>query len=150
MINDKSSLTSTLTGNIYSKEELKLSLGDFEETANVTVIARSIKPYKKTLQVTFEISKETLVNDVEYELKTYDHSSKLLINNNSDTDKCINISILKDNIRVSKNDDMKNIKTNNSDVINSFDIVLNSNEDKTVDIYGNGITGEDIIVSSCD
>ncbi len=150
MINDKSSLTSTLRGNTYSKEELKLSLGDFEDSTNVTVIARSVKPYKKTLQVTFEISKETLVNDIEYELKTYDHSSKLLINNNSNTDKCINISILKDNIRVSKNDDMKNIKTNNSDVINSFDIVLNSNEEKTVDIYGNDITGEDIIVSSCD
>jgi len=150
MINDKSSLTSTLTGSTYSKEELKLSLGDFEENANVTVIARSIKPYKKTLQVTFEISKETLVKDIEYELKTYDHSSKLLINNNSDTDKCINISILKDNIRVSKNDDMKNIKTNNSDVINSFDIVLNSNEDKTIDIYGNDITEEDVVVSSCE
>ena len=150
LINGENSLTSSLKGNTYSNEELKLSLGDFQDNANVTVIARSIKPYKKTLQVTFEISKETLVNDIEYELKTYDHSSKLLINNNSDTNKCINISILKDNIRVSKNDDMKNIKTNKNDVINSFDIVLNSNEDKTIDIYGNDITGEDIIVSSCD
>ena len=148
-INGKSNLTSSLTGNVYSNEELKLSLGEFESEANVTVIARSIKPYKKTLQVTFEINKESLINEIEYELKTYNNISKLLINNNSDTNTCININILKDDIRVSRSDDMNNIKTNNDDVINSFDIVLKSNENKTIDIYGNNVTSEDVVVSRC-
>ena len=149
LINGESSFTSSLKGNAYSNEELKLSLGDFEDSANVTVIARSVKPYKKTLQVSFEINKETKVNDIEYKLNTYDNVSKLLINNNSNTSKCINISILKESIRVSKNDDMNNIKTNDNDVINSFDIVLNSNADKTINIYGNNVKSEDVIVSPC-
>ena len=150
LINDKNKITSTLTGNVYSNEELKLSLGSFKDTANVTVIARSTKPYKKSLQVTFEINKESIINDIDYKLNTYDNVSKLLISNNSSVDKCISISILKDNIRVSKNDDMKITKTNNNDVINSFEIVLNSNENKTIDIYGNSITDEDVIVSTCE
>ena len=45
---------------------------------------------------------------------------------------------------------MKITKTNNNDVINSFEIVLNSNENKTIDIYGNSITDEDVIVSTCE
>ena len=149
-INGKSEFTSTLTGKTYSNEELKLSLGDFRDNANVTVVARSIKPYKKTLQVTFEINKEPLINKINYKINTYDNLSKLLINNNSNADECINISILKDDIRVSRNNDMKNIKANNSDVINSFDIVLKSNEDKTINLYGSNITGEDVVVSSCE
>ena len=150
LINGKNKITSTLTGNVYSNEELKLSLGDFEDTTNVTVIARSTKPYKKSLQVTFEINKESIINDIDYKLNTYDNVSKLLISNNSSVDKCISISILKDDIRVSKNDDMKITKTNNNDVINSFEIVLKSNENKTIDIYGNSITDEDVIVSTCE
>jgi hypothetical protein len=148
-INGKSSVTSVLTGNTYSNEELKLTLGEFESNANVTVVARSIKPYKKTLQVTFDIKKETLINDINYTLKKYDNLSKLLINNNGNTEKCININILKSNIRVSKSTDMNNIKTNN-DVIKSFEITLNSNENKTIDLYGNGITDEDVVVGFCD
>ncbi len=150
MIDDKSSLTSTLIGNTYSKEELKLSLGDFERNVNVTVIARSIKPYKKTLQVTFDISKESFINDIDYKINKYNNSAKLLINNNSNTDKCINIRILNNNIRVSQSNDMNNVKTNSDNVINSFEIVLNSNDNKTIDIYGNNITDEDIVVGACD
>ena len=150
LINGESSLSLNLTGNTYSNEELKLSLGDFQDSASVTVFARSIKPYKKSLQVTFEINKESKIKDIEYELKTYDNISKLLINNNSNTEKCININILKDNIRISQSDEMKNIKTNNDNVINSFDIILNSNEDKIINIYGNNIASEDVIVSSCE
>lgn len=148
-INDKSSVTSVLTGNTYSNEELILTLGEFESNANVTVVARSIKPYKKTLQVTFDIKKETLINDINYTLKKYDNLSKLQINNNGNTEKCININILKSNIRVSKSTDMKNIKTNN-DVIKSFDLNINANEEKTIEIYGNSIRDEDIAVSYCD
>ena len=150
LINGKSKYTSNLTGNKYSNEELKLSLSTFKENANVTVIAKSTKPYKKTLQVTFDISKETSLNDIEYKFNIYENSSKLLINNNSNTDKCINISILKDNIRVSKSEDMNNIKTNSDNIINSFDIVLKSNEDKAIDMYGNNIKGEDVVVGYCD
>ena len=150
LINGKSIITLTLKGNVYSNEELRLSLGEFQDNANVTVIAKSIKPYKKTLQATFDVIRETKVNDIDYKLKTYDYVSKLLINNNSDTNKCINVKILKDNIRVSKSDDMKNIKTNSNDVINSFEIVLNSSEDKIIELYGNGISDEDVIVQLCD
>ena len=150
LINGKSIIALTLKGNVYSNEELKLSLGEFQDNANVTVIAKSIKPYKKTLQATFDVIRETKVNDIDYKLKTYDYVSKLLINNNSDTNKCINVKILKDNIRVSKSDDMKNIKTNSNDVINSFEIVLNSSEDKIIELYGNGISDEDVIVQLCD
>lgn len=150
LINGESNFTATLTGGVYSKEKLNLSLGDFESVANVTVIARSIKPYKKTLQVTYEVNKENKINDIEYELKSYDNLSKLLINNNSDSEECVNIKILKDNIRVSKNNNIKNIKTNNDDVINSFDIVLNNNEEMIINLYGNNVKSEDIIVSSCE
>ena len=149
LINGKSKFASTLTGNTYSNEELKLSLGEFRDAANVTVVARSTKPYKKSLQVTFEIKKETQIENIDYKLNTYNNSSKLLINNNSNANKCINVSILKDSIRVSKNNDMSNIKTNNN-VIKSFEITLNSNENKTIDLYGNGITDEDVVVSFCD
>ena len=150
LINGKNKYTSNLAGNNYSNEELKLSLGEFQENTNVTVIARSIKPYKKTLQVTFDISKESIINDIDYQLKSYDNLSKLLINNNSNTDKCINIKLLNNNIRVSLSDDMKNIKTDSDNVINSFDIVLKSNEEKTLNIYGNNIKSEDVVVGFCD
>ena len=150
LINGKSIVTLTLNGNVYLNEELKLSLGEFQDNANVTVIAKSIKPYKKTLQATFDVCRETKVNDIEYKLNTYDYVSKLLINNNSDINKCINVKILNDNIRVSKSNDMKNIKTNSDDVINSFEIVLNSSEDKTIELYGNGINDEDVVVRLCD
>ena len=150
LINGKSIFTSKLTGNVYSNEELNLSLGEFKDTASVTVIARSIKPYKKTLQVTFDISKTSHINEIEYKLNTYDNLAKLLINNNSNTEKCININILKSEFRASKSNDMKNIKTNSDNIINSFDIVLNPNEDKTIQIYGNNITSEDIVVGLCD
>jgi hypothetical protein len=150
LINGESNFTATLTGGVYSNEKLNLSLSDFETVANVTVIARSIKPYKKTLQVTYEVNKETKINDIEYELKSYDNLSKLLINNNSDTEECVNIKILKDDIRVSKDNNIKNIKTNIDDVINSFDIVLNNNEEMIIDLYGNNVKSEDIIVSSCE
>ena len=76
--------------------------------------------------------------------------SKLLINNNSNTDKCINIKLLNNNIRVSLSDDMKDIKTDSDNVINSFDIVLKSNEEKTLNIYGNNIKSEDVVVGFCD
>ena len=66
LINGKSKINSTLSGNNYSNEELKLSLNNFKDNANVTVIARSIKPYKKTLQVTFDISKSASINDIDY------------------------------------------------------------------------------------
>ncbi len=150
LINGESKFTSSLSGNSYSNEELTLSLGDFDNSANVTVIARSIKPYKKTLQVTFDISKESFINDIDYKINKYNNSAKLLINNNSNTDKCINIRILNNNIRVSQSNDMNNVKTNSDNVINSFEIVLNSNDNKTIDIYGNNITDEDIVVGACD
>ena len=150
LINGESNFTATLTGSVYSNEKLNLSLSDFETVANVTVIARSIKPYKKTLQVTYEVNKETKTNDIKYELKSYDNLSKLLINNNSKKEECVNIKILKDDIRVSKNNNIKNIKTNNDDVINSFDIVLNNNEEMIINLYGNNVKSEDIIVSSCE
>ncbi len=150
LINGESNFTATLTGGVYSNEKLNLSLSDFESVANVTVIARSIKPYKKTLQVTYEVNKETKTNDIKYELKSYDNLSKLLINNNSKKEECVNIKILKDDIRVSKNNNIKNIKTNNDDVINSFDIVLNNNEEMIINLYGNNVKSEDIIVSSCE
>ena len=150
LINSESNFTATLTGGVYSNEKLNLSLSDFETVANVTVIARSIKPYKKTLQVTYEVNKETKTNDIKYELKSYDNLSKLLINNNSKKEECVNIKILKDDIRVSKNNNIKNIKTNNDDVINSFDIVLNNNEEMIINLYGNNVKSEDIIVSSCE
>ena len=150
LINGKEKFTSSLTGNIYSNEELNLSLGDFENSANITVIARSTKPYKKTLQVTFDVTKSPSVNEIDYKLNTYDNGSKLLINNNTNTNKCISINLLKDSIRVSKSNDMKNIKTNSDNVINSFDIVLNSNEDKIINIYGSNITSEDVVVGFCD
>ena len=150
LINGKEKFTSSLTGNIYSNEELNLSLGDFENSANITVIARSTKPYKKTLQVTFDVTKSPSVNEIDYKLNTYDNESKLLINNNTNINKCISINLLKDGIRVSKSNDMKNIKTNSDNVINSFDIVLNSNEDKIINIYGSNITSEDVVVGFCD
>ena len=149
LINGKNSIASTLTGNSYSSETLALSLGEFESNASVTVVARSTKPYKKTLQVTFDISKETTTEDIDYKLNTYDNSSKLLINNNSNTDKCISVNILNSNIRVSKTSDLSNIKTNNN-VITSFEITLASKEFKTIDIYGNSIKDEDIVVDTCD
>ena len=149
LINGKNSITSTLTGNTYSNEILILSLGKFDGNASVTVVARSTKPYKKTLQVTFDISKETTTEDIDYKLNTYDNSSKLLINNNSNTGKCISVNILNSNIRVSKTSDLSNIKTNNN-VITSFEITLASKEFKTIDIYGNSIKDEDIVVDTCD
>ena len=45
---------------------------------------------------------------------------------------------------------MKNIKTDSDNHINSFDYILKSNEDETIDIYGKSISDEDVVVGYCD
>lgn len=120
--------------------------------ADIKIILKSTKPYKKTLTGIFKLHKVTSeMGSFKYEVVNYNNYSLLNVSNYYSSSKCLNIRWADNNIRV-LSDDISNIATDSNGYINEFDVSLNGNDTISIKFYnvGEGTINKNIFnVTEC-
>ena len=148
LVNNEKKYTSILEGNKLSVDTLTFDIIGDVSVAKVTVVAKAISPYKKTLTADFELTKTSINNSVSYDIVDYDNYSKLYISNYENIEKCLHV-IIPNNIKVLQSSNMHNIETDDDGYINAVDINIKDNHTVSINLYGNEINKDDFTVLAC-
>lgn len=150
LVNGESVYKAILKGNTFTTETLSFRIEGDADLTNVTVIAKAISPYKKTISANFELNRIRIKNTINYDLVDYGNYSKLNISNYSNNDKCLSVSYSADNIHVLEDSNMQNIQTDDDGYINGFEIDIQHNDTVSINIYNtDSIDNTDFTVLEC-
>lgn len=114
--------------------EVESTTGDNINDVVVKIEVNSTSPYKKKLTGKFELHKAEINREVKMEYKTYSDSDKLIIINNSEEEKCFNLSWNSSKMHI----DANNITINSTDQnnnVNSIKLKIGISTSISYDFY---------------
>ena len=134
---------------LYFTLESELDYSDIE----VSIFLKSLSPYQKELKGKYVLHK---INDLDNRL-TYDVInnklySTLNIKNNLTEDKCVNVNIINNNIRVLEDNNISDSSTNDDGYINSFNVNITRNSTYSIKLFSSNnttITKDSIMLTDC-